>query len=127
MSRILLVEPDRYLAELYSRALSHNGHSVLCARTVARAITLLDTERIDVLIVELQIAQHNGIELLYEMRSYVDWNDIRIIIHSYVPEHKTMVSKTMQQLNIDTYLYKPRTSLFELCAQVERTAIRQIS
>ena len=127
MVRILLVEPDYYLAELYTRALQYNGHVVICARTVEHAVTLLDTEEIDLLIVELKISQHNGIELLYEMRSYVDWNAIKIIIHSIVPEHKIMSSKTIHQLGVSSYLYKPRTSLFELCTEVERTATRQYS
>jgi DNA-binding response OmpR family regulator len=127
MNRILLVEPDQYLAEIYSSALQHNGHLVNVARTVAQSVNMLDTEQFDLMILELKIAQHNGIELLYEMRSYVDWNKIRIIIHSSVPEQKMMTSKTMAQLDVDKYLFKPRTTLSELCRSVDQIMSRQYS
>ena len=127
MNRILLVEPDQYLAVIYSSALQHNGHIVSIARTVAQSVNLLDAEKFDLMIIELKIAQHNGIELLYEMRSYVDWNKIRIIIHSSVPEQKMMTSKTIDQLDVDKYLFKPRTSLSELCNSVEQIMSRQYS
>ena len=127
MHRILLVEPDQYLSRLYSTALTHRGHTVIVARTVAQSVALLDSEQIDIMIIELQIAQHNGIELLYEMRSYVDWNKIRIIIHSSVPEQKMMTSKTIAQLDVDKYLFKPRTSLSELCENIDQIMSRQYS
>ena len=127
MNRILLVEPDQYLAVIYSSALQHNGHIVSIARTVAQSVNLLDAEKFDLMIIELKIAQHNGIELLYEMRSYVDWNNIRIIIHSSVPEQKMMTSKTMAQLDVDKYLFKPRTSLSELCENIDQIMSRQYS
>lgn len=127
MHRILLVEPDQYLSRLYSTALTHRGHAVIVARTVAQSVALLDSEQIDLMIIELQIAQHNGIELLYEMRSYVDWNKIRIIIHSSVPEQKMMTSKTIAQLDVDKYLFKPRTSLSELCENIDQIMSRQYS
>ena len=127
MHRILLVEPDQYLSKLYSAALTHKGHEVIVARTVAQSVALLDSEQIDLMIIELQIAQHNGIELLYEMRSYVDWNKIRIIIHSSVPEQKMMTSKTIDQLDVDKYLFKPRTSLSELCENIDQIMSRQYS
>ena len=125
MAHVLLIEPDRDLSLLYVRALEHAGHSVYSTATIQRAVSLLDSEDIDVMILELQLAQHNGIELLYEMRSYVDWNRIRIIIQSSIPEHKTMNSQTMQHLHVDQYLYKPKATLFELCTAVQKTLNRQ--
>lgn len=125
MSNILLVEPDKYLASLYAQALKESGYEVFQARTIEHAVVLLDTNHVDVLILELQIAQHNGIELLYEMRSYEDWNAIRIIVQSTIPQHTFMPSITVKHLRVDEYLYKPKTSLFALCATVQKVLSRQ--
>jgi len=125
MAQIVVVEPDKLLALIYKQALEHAGHSVDLAATIQRAVTILDLKAIDMLIVELQIAQHNGIELLYELRSYTDWNRVRIIIQSFVPEGRMMSSQTVQHLGVDSYLYKPKTSLFELCMTVESMLDRQ--
>jgi DNA-binding response OmpR family regulator len=125
MARIVVVEPDKHLASIYMQALEHAGHSVYLAATIERAVAILDSKAIDMLIVELQIAQHNGIELLYELRSYADWNRVRIIIQSYIPEGRMMSSQTVKHLGVDSYLYKPKTSLFELCATVQNVLDRQ--
>lgn len=125
MARILLIEPDKQLASLYCQALEHAGHSVDQALAIERAVTMLDTEKYDLLILELQIAKHNGIELLYELRSYADWDGVRVIIQSAVPEHFMTPNQTVQQLRIDHYLYKPKTSLLALCATVQSVLDRQ--
>ena len=127
MARILLIEPDKQLASLYCQALEHAGHSVDQALAIERAVTMLDTEKYDLLILELQIAKHNGIELLYELRSYADWDGVRVIIQSAVPEHFMTPNQTVQRLGIDHYLYKPKTSLFDLCATAQAVLDRQFA
>ena len=121
MSQILLIEPDRVLAETYRQALLGAGHVVVCCASAQAGIISADQHRPDVIILELQLIEHSGIEFLYELRSYSDWQDIPVIIHTNVPPSEFTLSKKIikDQLGVRTYLYKPQTNLTQLLREVK--------
>jgi DNA-binding response OmpR family regulator len=116
MANILLIEPDRILAETYRQALSHAGHQVAVCAGAQAAIMVADQIDFDIVIVELQLTTHSGIEFLYEFRSYTDWQRIPAIIHSHVPpgEFKDNHQLLKGELGVAAYLYKPHTTLAKL-------------
>lgn len=122
MSRVLLLEPDCLLARAYIEALRGRGHEVNWATNAQVAINLADQTRPDIVIVEVQLVEHSGIEFLYELRSYDDWQDLPAIIHSQVPVQEFFGCDTLlsQELGVRTYLYKPRTTLKDLLACVSQ-------
>lgn len=120
MAQILLIEPDRVLAESYVQALIHAGHEVQAAGGAQAAVMSADAILPDLVILELQLVEHSGIEFLYEFRSYADWQQVPVIIHSQVPQAEFADSGQLLQdeLGVKTYLYKPRTSLEELLTTI---------
>jgi len=121
MARILLLEPDLQLGTIYSKYLRDFGHKVDHCREAGHAIEVMDKADIEIVILELQIALHNGIEFLYEMRSYPEWQNIPIIINSSVPKQILEQNKLLQKhLNIAEVLYKPTTKLKMLSECVRR-------
>ena len=120
MSHILLIEPDRVLAEIYRQALLAEGHVVVCCASAQAGIISADQNKPDMIILELQLVEHSGIEFLYELRSYPDWQDIPAILHTQVPEGEFAMSRRSlrDQLGVRSYFYKPDTSLAELLAAV---------
>ena len=117
---ILLIEPDKLLAKTYQKALQKSGYKVRCCSDVQTAIDLIDHKLPDVILLEIQQNNHNGIEFLYELRSYPEWQLIPIIIASIIPEHDIGLSEYIKkQLNIKNYYYKPRLSLNKLVQAVE--------
>ncbi len=120
MAQILLIEPDRVLAESYVQALLYAGHEVQAAGGAQAAILSADAIAPDLVILELQLVGHSGIEFLYEFRSYPDWQDTPVIIQTNVPrsEFADNWQLLQQELGVKSYLYKPRTSLHELLATV---------
>ncbi|MGC1177147.1 MAG: response regulator [Candidatus Saccharimonadales bacterium] len=121
MSRIFLIEPDRVLAEIYQRALARAGHEVVVCAAAQAAILVADKTRPDVVIVELQLIEHSGIEFLYEFRSYPDWQRIPVIVHTHVPPGEFAGSWQLlkDELSVHAYLYKPHTSLRQLVDSAE--------
>lgn len=112
---ILLLEPDPALAADYVKALQNKGLSVVHASDAQTAITYFDEQQFDAIIIELLLKKHNGIEFLYELRSYDDGQAIPIIIHTYVrPDQFTTDESLLKELGIKAYLYKPETSLLQL-------------
>jgi DNA-binding response OmpR family regulator len=121
-SQILLIEPDRVLAEIYRQALLATGHTVVCCASAQAGIISADQHRPDLVILELQLVEHSGIEFLYELRSYPDWQDIPVIIHTHVPPGEFTANRRLlkEQLGVASYIYKPTASLKELLAGVQK-------
>ena len=122
--KIIVLEPDRVLANTYRTALQRAGHKVLMTATAQAAILTADDFQPDLVILELQLTGHSGIEFLYEFRSYDDWTDVPVIILSNVPAGEFADSWELlkQQLGVTRYHYKPLTSLRTLLGSVQRVA-----
>ena len=124
MAHILLLEPDKVLAELYIAALQQQGHVVRRTVSAQDAVFKVDELLPDVVIVELQLVAHSGIEFLYELRSYAEWQRIPVVIHSCVPpsEFDGSMNVLRKSLGVAEYLYKPHTSLRALLRTVRELA-----
>jgi DNA-binding response OmpR family regulator len=124
---ILLIEPDAIQAKIYWQALVRDGHTVDHALTAQSAVHTADAHQPDLVVLELQLPQHNGVEFLYEFRSYAEWLAIPVLIHSFVPSaelaHASMFTR---ELGVARCLYKPETTLAGLCAAV-KTAGRSLA
>jgi DNA-binding response OmpR family regulator len=116
---VLLIEPDRILAATYQRALQSQGHKVTSAVSAQEAIYAADQQKPDVVVLEIDLPRHNGVEFLYEFRSYNEWLKVPVIIHSFVPSTEFTRAATLQkELGVVRVLYKPATNLAQLCAAV---------
>lgn len=120
---ILLIEPDYQLGRTYAAALRAAGHSVVIAAHAQDAIHQADEQKPGLVLLELQLRSHSGVEFMYEFRSYPEWQRIPVILHTVVPEASLSMSKeTRQSLGIKSYLYKPQTSLRQLVEAVDEAA-----
>src|SRR3981081_2389864 len=121
--RILLIEPDVILARTYKEALKADGHEVDIQMSAQAAIIQADAVLPDLVIVELQLVSHSGIEFLYEFRSYTDWQHVPIIVLTNVPpaEFADNWQPLREGLGVRVYHYKPHTTL----AQLQRS-VREI-
>lgn len=110
MHSILLIEPDQVLAKHYKKTLETGIRGGAQVERVARAQTALsrlDESSYDVIILELQLGPHNGLEFLYEIRSYSDLRKVPVIIHSAVDPNAITDSPAYQHLEVYRYIRKP--------------------
>lgn len=118
--KILLIEPDTKLAQTYISALETAKHTVVWASHAQDAVHAADKSNPDVVVLELQLMGHNGIEFLYEFRSYSEWFDVPIVLLTMVPPHSLNITKEiMDEFGIVDCLYKPATNLKQLINAVE--------
>jgi len=120
--KILLIEPDKILADIYAYALVESGHTVSWQPDAQQAVLTADKWRPDIVVLELQLAAHNGVEFLYEFRSYPEWQDIPVVVLSAVPD-VSLSSVLQSQLGVVAYHYKPRTTLEQLLKTLDGLAI----
>jgi CheY-like chemotaxis protein len=121
MSRVLLLEPNTLLATMYASALQSAGHDVMVAHTAQQAVHAADERAPQVVIIEMQLPRHNGIEFLHEFRSYSEWQDIPVIIQTLLPPVRMQAAAQVLQddFGVRAVLYKPATSLADLCQAVQ--------
>ena len=77
---ILIVEDEPHLRELYRSELSEEGYHVLMASNGAEAISVMEKTLPDVIILDLQMPEMDGIETLGKVVNR--FKGIPIIIHS---------------------------------------------
>ncbi len=120
MTSVLLLEPDKKLATLYMAVLESAGYAVTWSATAQDAILQADAAIPDIVILELQLVAHSGIEFLYEFRSYVDWQNVPVVILSHVPPTEFAGNSNLleRQLGVRSYHYKPQTNLAALLRAV---------
>lgn len=124
MKRILLIEPNTVLAELYQRLLVKEGFEVVYAVSAQEAISEADAATPDIVIMELQLPKHSGIEFLHEFRSYPEWGHIPVIVNTVIaPSRMANLRQPLKrELGVAAILYKPKTPL-EILLQTVQTQL----
>jgi CheY-like chemotaxis protein len=125
MAHVLLIEPDAVLARTYVRALQHAGHTVAHAYGAQDAVDEADGKQPDIVVLELQMALHDGVEFLQEFRSYPEWLNIPVIVNTTIPPAglAPVLHALEHDLGVARCLYKPLMTLRQLISEVNlRTA-----
>lgn len=116
MSHILLLEPNTLLAAAYNQALNHAGYEVVHVTGAQAAIQAADDRMPALVIIELQLPEHSGLEFLHEFRSYADWRGVPVIVHTVLNPGQLATARDAleRDLGVKLLLYKPQTSLRDL-------------
>lgn len=121
MTDVLIIEPSKELAQVISHAFARKEITTKIANTSQGAIKAADSSRPKIVIIELLIPKHNGLEFIHEFRSYSDWIDIPIIIYSQVSADEVgMSEKIKKDMGILDHFYKPTTTLTKLVDRAEQ-------
>lgn len=129
MAKLLLIEPNTLLVRTYQETLCRAGFEVVCAAGAQMAIEAADLQTPDLVILELQLPEHSGLEFLHEFRSYAEWQRVPVIVHTMVsPSHLRAVEDALtSELGVRAILYKPRTHLDELVRAVREQLAMDVS
>lgn len=120
-ARVLLIEPDVYLANKYQKILQSNHVCIFHFTTAGEAINNLDKVNPDLIILEVLLKGNNGIEFIYELRSYSDLQNLPVILLTYLPKRDFNLSIEQEKiLKIKDYLCKTNISLIDLITSVKR-------
>ena len=106
--RVLLVEHDPDLSQIYSEVMEKSGFVIKRSRGAQHSITLLDEWEADVIVLDLGLPGNSGIEVLHELQSYDDWSSIPVIALTNVrPEHYPLDDADWADYGVHTVLYRP--------------------
>ncbi len=115
-SRVLIVEDDDRLRSLIERNLTARGHQVREAATVAEALTALRQELPDLLILDVNLPDGSGWDVLRQTRVPVE---VRVLVLTAVP----VSPRRLGEFRPLAYLPKPfpLEALLRLAENRERT------
>ena len=117
MIKILVVEDEKAINDLIEMNLSEAGYSCRCAYDGMEAANILETERFDLILLDIMLPEVNG----YELMEYIKPLDMPVIFITAKGSVEDRVKGL--RLGADDYLVKP-FEIVELLARVE-TVLRR--
>lgn len=82
MSKILIIEDDQVVANVYRNKLVVEGHSVECAPDGETGLELLNSFRPDALILDLMLPGISGVQVLQKLRAEATFESLPVIVLS---------------------------------------------
>jgi len=120
MAKILLVEDDNNLREIYEARLQAEGYDIVAARDGEEALTVAMKERPDLIISDVMMPKISGFDMLDIIRSTEETKDVKVIMMTALSqaEDKARADK----LGADRYLVKSQVTLEDV-AKVAREVL----
>lgn len=118
MTRIIIVEDNPMIAEIYFKKFSASGFEVFPASTAEQAIGIAKAEKIDVVMTDLIMPQMDGFQLIGELRNGKYDPDMKIIVASNLSQGEDR-EKAMA-MGADGFVVKSEFNPSELVAEIQR-------
>lgn len=117
MSKVLVLETDPLSAALLEDRLYVSGHQVTLAEDPARAVSTADDDRVDLVILAMELPVVPGLEVIRQLRGQSETRSLPIVALSESAESADRVAAL--RAGVDDYLTKP-FDVEELLLRVDR-------
>jgi len=112
MAKILLVEDDNNLREIYEARLQAEGYTIVSARDGEEALVVAKAEKPDLVISDVMMPKISGFEMLDIMRNTDGLKDVKIIMLTALGQSDDQ--KRADKLGADRYLVKSQVTLEDI-------------
>ena len=117
MKKILIIEDEKILVEMYKSKLEANNFEVVSAFSSEEGIQILKKEKPDLVILDILLPKENGITFLEKIEKMKIISDIRIVVFSNYDDPETR--KKALKLGAEDYLIKTQFSPREFLEKVK--------
>lgn len=122
MTKILLVEDDMALRDIYSTRFMAEGYEVVTASDGEQALTVAVKEKPDLIVLDIMMPKISGFDVLDILRTTPETKEAKIIIMTALSQ-PTDVEKG-KQLGADEYLVKSQVTLTDVVEKVKEILAR---
>ncbi|HUC90325.1 MAG TPA: response regulator [Patescibacteria group bacterium] len=112
MAKILLVEDDNNLREIYEARLQAEGYTIVSAQDGEAALVVAKKEKPDLIIADVMMPRISGFEMLDILRNTEGLKDVRIIMLTALSQAEDQSRAT--KLGADRYLVKSQVTLEDI-------------
>ena len=110
--KVLLVEDDDSLREIYGERLKAEGFEILSARDGEEALAIAVQERPDITVCDIMMPKISGFDVLDILHSNPDTKDLKVIVMSALSQEED--KSRAKRLGADRYLVKSEVTLEDL-------------
>ena len=119
MSKIIIVEDDPMIAEIYQKKFSDSGFEVFMATNGDQALNLAKVQKPDVIMTDLIMSRMDGFQLIEALRSGEEYDpNIKIIVTSNLSQ--TEDQEKAEKLGANGFVAKSEYSPSDLVKEVQR-------
>jgi CheY-like chemotaxis protein len=115
--KILWVEDDKFLGNILVRKFETSGHMVLKAQNGEEAFTILQTDKPDVIVLDILLPGMSGFEVLQKIRTMDTFRYIPVIMLSNM--NKPSDIEKAKALGAQKFLVKAAVSLDQIVQEIE--------
>ncbi|HUD06511.1 MAG TPA: response regulator [Candidatus Saccharimonadales bacterium] len=112
MSKIMLVEDDNSLREIYQARLAAEGYEIVTAQDGEEALALVGKEKPDLIILDVMMPKISGFDTLDIIRSTPNTKDIKVIMMTALSQAEDKARA--EKLGADRYLVKSQVTLEDI-------------
>lgn len=109
MAKILLVEDDSNLREIYGARLEAEGYEILSANDGEEALAIAVREKPDLIITDVMMPKISGFDMLDILRTTPETKDIKVIVMTALSQDADR--KHGKDLGADNYIVKSQVTL----------------
>lgn len=118
MTKVLIVEDDPMISEIYQKKFSDSGFEVLAVDSGEKALTLNKTEKIDVMMLDLIMPKMDGFEVIKNIRESKINPEMKIFIFSNLSQKEDQ--DRAMKLGADVFIIKADYAPSELVKEISR-------
>lgn len=118
MKKILIVEDEKILAELYKDKLSQEGFLAYLAFSSEEALSLAQKEKPDLILLDILLPRENGVAFLGHLRKEEEISKIIVVAFSNYDDLQT--KKEALELGAKAYLLKTKYTPAELVKEIKK-------
>lgn len=119
VKKILLVEDDKFLRELYVEVLRDEGFKVTEATDGKEALGQMEKGGYDLVILDIMLPKIDGLDILKKLNAEgkLEKNKVLFVLTNLSPE---VLTKKMERIEVDEYLIKSDLTPDQLVAKVKQ-------
>lgn len=117
MKKVLLVEDDPFIRDITSIKLAEREYSVQTAQNGSEALASLEKEIPDVILLDLDLPDISGLEIIEKIKKDENWKQIPVVIFSNNDDPAVLTWS--QTLGISGFFIKATTSFDDLHAHLQ--------
>jgi two-component system phosphate regulon response regulator PhoB len=114
--KVVLAEDDEAIAEAYRLGLGYHGFAIEVAADGREAITAIERQIPDILLLDIIMPNMNGLEVLEILRANEAHKNLPVIVLTNLGQRSD--AERVQELGAKAYLIKANLSLKDLVQQI---------